>query len=219
MHYMMCICTFCVASYIYTFCNNGLVLGLPVAVCADPRVSAKVALTPQRKSFGGGCSWRNKVGGSDSQEDNVDGGASSALRREEAGAYGLEEEETAGADDEYCFGRAEYKAAPYHGHASHPLSSGVDRGSERVVRTPRKIDHVPLRDQARRGADYEEGREQHRGLHQDRVSLAHSRHPTPFVTRVRHFYSDIACWLKGDNISKIPHCYCICQGMFPAGVH
>ena len=168
---MMCIHTFYIPCTCLHFCINGLVRS--VAVCADPRVSAKVALTPQRKSFGGGCSWRNKVGGSDSQEDNVDGGASSVLRREEAGVYGFEEEEAAGADDEYCFGRTEYKAAPYHGHASHPLSSGMDRGSERVVRTPRKIDHVPLRDQARRGAEYEEGREQHRGLHQDRVSFVH----------------------------------------------
>lgn len=126
------------------------------------------------------------------------GGTSSVSRREEAGVYGFEEEEAVGADDNCCFGRTEYKAALYHGHASHQLSSGVDKGSERVVRTPRKIDHVPLRDQARRGTDeYEEGREHHRGLHQDRVSFVHS----PFNTAC--YQSVLLLHLSGSE-HKVP---------------
>lgn len=157
---------------------------LSITVYADPRMSAKVALTPQGKSFGGGCSWRNKAGGSEAQEGVVDGGQSSLMRREEAGMYAFKEDEADKADDEYCFGRAEYnKAAPYLGHAPLSLPSGVDRSDERTARTPRKIDHVPLRDQARREAeDYEEGREQQRRFHQQRVGLMY--YPSLCITSV-----------------------------------
>lgn len=139
---------------------------------ADPRTSAKVALTPQRKSFGGGCSWRNKVGGSEPHEDGLDGGQSSTVRKEEGGLYPFgekEEDEMEGADNEYGFGKVGYnKSGLYLGHAPHPLPTGMDRGSERATRIPRKIDHVPLRDQALRD-DFEGGREERRDYHRDKV--------------------------------------------------
>ena len=166
-------------------CVGGYCVCVCVCVCADPRMSAKVALTPQRKSFGGGCSWRNKVGGSESHEDGTDGGQSSLVRREEAGLYAFDEEEeedaTKGPDGEYGFARVGYgKAGQYLGHAPHPLPAGVDKGSDRAARVPRKIDHVPLRDQARR-EDYGGGREEQRDYHRDKVGSA--CYPSLYITR------------------------------------
>lgn len=193
---------------------------LLVSGYTDPRVPAKVALTPQRKSFGGGCSWRNKAGGADSQEDNVDVGPSALARREETGMYAFDEDVDR-PGDKYCFGRAEYnRVSPYLGHTPHLPPTGVDRGSERSARTPRKIDHVPLRDQARREAeDYKEGQEQDRGIYNDKVSLVCALSNATCAARGYRLYTNFACLLSGFNDFKGPIVGSFVKATFYEDVH
>ena len=115
---------------------------------ADVKV-AKVALTPQRKTFERGCSWRNKGNSEAFEEGENDSTApSSAILREEE-MFGFVGEEQEQEYDSYAEGYRYGKERPVFARGPVPQLSYTRTGSgggEREKKGPKKIDHIPLKD-------------------------------------------------------------------------
>ena len=137
----------------------------------------KVALTPQRKTFEGGCSWRNKGGSKQQEEGENDSSApSSALLREEEmfGFVGEHEQEYDRFSEGYeytkgRYGRGPQSQLPYNKRGAGGSSGGG--GGEKVAKGPKKIDHIPLKDQESAGWRTDYGKDD-----SDRSTSTYSRH-------------------------------------------